>query len=228
MLKKLSPASLLVIKIMLGSIIMSAAFFFITNPEFDPQSQKFVLTEQFTKTDERDFYQQLALRKQQITEKTEQKHLLIGPYKLSKIDLILTNYIGNDQALCENYFAKSVWSNKYNISSKAILIETPLVQDNIIKQLSNIYYADIDYFRLKNAGVNTASLIAVMHLYNIRDVAAYFHGSFRNTEIQKDLRRFAKYEIGDLSGENFGIIDALWQWRMVEECGIRFLGQARE
>lgn len=194
---------------------MSIALYYTTGPTSESNKKKFEFTEQIITGSGDKFYQQLELRKQQLAENSEEKYQLIGLYRLSKKDLILTDYYRLDESLCQNRFLKGSWTKKYDITSKSDLISMPLIQTNIVLELSNIYYQDIYFYGLNkfinNRDVTVASLVAVLHLYSSVDVLSFFYKNSTNEEIKGDLVRFAQYDLGDFSVIGFGIIDAIWQ-----------------
>ena len=216
-MSKISVSSLLVMKIILGSILMSLALYYINFPD-DVLLDRFQIAEQFITEDENNFYNKLSIRRAEIFNKNE----CFGRYNLCENDLTKTGYFISEEGPCDNSWL-GLWSGKYGIKSRNDFLFMPLIQDHIMKELSTIYYKNIYYYQLDqyidHLLVTPTSLIAVMNLYGSLEILNFFHGKSKlDKNIQHDLKEFAKYKITTFDSYDYGRNNAIVNLLLEQKC----------
>lgn len=216
-MSKISVSSLLVMKIILGSILMSLALYYINFPD-DVLLDRFQIVEQFITEDENNFYNKLSIRRAEIFNKNE----CFGRYNLCENDLTKTGYFISEEGPCDNSWL-GLWSGKYGIKSRDDFLFMPLIQDHIMKELSTIYYKNIYYYQLDqyidHLLVTPTGLIAVMNLYGSLEILNFFHGKSKlDKNIQHDLKEFAKYKITTFDSYDYGRNNAIVNLLLEQKC----------
>ncbi|MEI6187846.1 MAG: hypothetical protein WCP46_05020 [Alphaproteobacteria bacterium] len=216
-MSKISGSSLLVMKIILGSILMSLALYYINFPD-DVLLDRFQIVEQFITEDENNFYNKLSIRRAEIFNKNE----CFGRYNLCENDLTKTGYFISEEGPCDNSWL-GLWSGQYGIKSRDDFLFMPLIQDHIMKELSTIYYKNIYYYQLDqyidHLLVTPTSLIAVMNLYGSLEILNFFHGKSKlDKNIQHDLKEFAKYKITTFDSYDYRRNNAIVNLLLEQKC----------
>lgn len=216
-MSKIARSNFLVIKIILGSILISLAIYYINFPD-ELLSERFQITEQFITDDENNFYNQIGDRSAKLFDKNQ----CLGRYNLCENDLVKTGYFISEEFPCHNNLL-GLWSGKNGIKSRDDFLFMPLIQDHIMKELSTIYYKNIYYYELNkyidHILVTPSSLIAVMHLYGPFEVLSFFHGkSNLNGNIKQDLETFAKYKITTFKSYDYGKNDTNFNLLIEQKC----------